>query len=161
MKEAYDMSNNYNSFIKKTEKILNETKSEVSDTEDYEQILDKSKNKLLKAAKACNINKSEIVSIIKALDNIKNLYKENPSGSRTLLFDAALVDAKQQVTAEAAAKINNINLILTSNATMLDLVNQILLNEDSEENKSREEMNEKFKELLAYKDKLDSLQPKK
>ena len=161
MKEAYDMSNNYNSFIKKTEKILNETKSEVSDTEDYEQILDKSKNKLLKAAKTCNINKSEIVSIIKALDNIKNLYKENPSGSRTLLFDAALVDAKQQVTAEAAAKINNINLILTSNATMLDLVNQILLNEDSEENKSREEMNEKFKELLAYKDKLDSLQPKK
>ena len=69
-----------------------------------------------------------------------------------------MMSAKEQTTSLATTKVNNLNLILNSNATILDLVNQLLLKEDSEANKLRTEMNEKFKKLIEYKSSLSNLQ---
>ena len=158
LKEAYDTSRNFNAFTREAEVYLNEAKDGITVNEEYEQILDKTKKNLLKSAKKYKISKKEIAPLLSSLDSVKKACTDNPYGNRQVLFDAATIQAKQQTSGLAADKVNNMNLILTSNATVLDLINQILLKDDSEANKAREIMNEKFKELIEYKSSLDNLQ---
>ena len=158
LKEAFDTANNFNAFTQESETYLDEARELSIEEENYEQILDLAKNKILRTAKKHKINNKEILPLINALDAIKKVYADHPDGNRQVLFDSVMMSAKEQTTSLATAKVNNLNLILNSNATILDLVNQLLLKEDSEANKLRTEMNEKFKKLIEYKSSLSNLQ---
>ena len=158
IKEAYEISTKFNIFSKKVEGYLNEARENILAAEDYEHLLDITKNKIINESRKYNIYKKNILPLITALDNIKQLSAANPEGDKQILFDGLIREAMQKTAANNASEIDKFNHILIANASTLDLVNQILIKEDSELNKVREILNESFKEVIDYKTTLNNLQ---
>lgn len=161
--EAFETTTNFQNFQKALSPYLTEAFDEMKKEENADMsVLDKLKDAITKYSNDFSVNKEAADLILEAVDNIKQYCIDNPDASKLLIYSNLIRSAQQNCVNFVKDLIKANDGIMNAHAAILNMVNQILLMEDSEASKYRIIANEKFEEILKYKDSLNnSLQEQK
>lgn len=147
---------------KNYENFKNEIAAKISDCaeklENNSSVLLKLKNGIKKSAKQNSIDSNTIKPLLAAIDNIKYNLENNDKAQKQIVFTTLIEGGLEKVGLAVRSQIKEKDDILNAHATILNFINQILIEEDSEADKLREDFNHKFEDILNYKIKLSNLQ---
>ncbi len=91
------------------------------------------------------------------IDTVEYNCENNPEAQKQLVFSTVMTTSKQRMTDILTESVAEKNAVLSSNATILDFINHIMLPIASEAEKIRVEINEHFAKLAELKDYLVDL----
>ncbi len=160
IKEASTISSNYKEFQDNLDnelayiQALLDNKSAV----DYKNAFDNLVNKIKDSAKKYSINQNAVDAILFGIDTIIYNFENNPNAPKNILFATIMTSAKQRAANEITEILSEKDAVLSSNTIVVNFINQIMLPTNSEAEKQRVFINEKFKELAELKDSLIDLQ---
>ena len=157
IKDTYKIINNFKKFSNEADEILGKTRESLPGS-DIIKVIDKVKKELYLTGKKHNIAKKDIAPLLNNLDIIKDESLKNINTDRTILFDSFIGNAKAEIAGEIRNNVESAEKLLVTNTTIVDLINHILLPDESQANKLREEMSRKIKEILEYKNSVSNLQ---
>lgn len=114
-----------------------------------------------KLAKQYSIPEETLAILTATIDNIEYTCNENPNAQKGLIFDSLIVNAKNSMVAKVRENISARDDILEGNSNILNLINNLPLPPNSEVTEIRNEINEKFAQLVEYKNQIVSLHKQK
>ena len=136
-------------FMNKLDELILDTNDKISEgKDDHIILLGKLHDEIKLAGNLYNIDKEHIEIFINMLDYIAKAIEENPKAEKDLLFTALMGNAKQDFAQNIQAVVDENIEILKQNDTVIELINGILLRNNSEACKKREEFNTEYAEIL-------------
>jgi len=112
--------------------------------------INKLKRILSQSAKINNIEKQHVKIFLKGLDNVKETWNQNKTFNPIDILNLVMIDVSKEYERAVAEYFKSSNNILESQEAVMQLVNAVPLNSDSEAVKAREELNSKFIKLVEY-----------
>ena len=158
IKNVHSVLSNFKHFIRETDELLRKTREDIVHA-DYISVIDNTKKEICSIGKKYNLDKNDVEPLLNVFDLIKNNCIQNPNADRKILFDSLVVKAKTIIAEKVQSHISTANSIFAANTAVINLINHIMLNENSSANKQRDIITEKFKQLIDYKTSLINLQP--
>ncbi len=156
---AHKIVNDFNLFKNNIEPVFSNIGEELKDdTANFNKIMNSTKKQIKHLGKKYNIDEKYLDILYQALNNIRYTCNENPNAQKGLIFSSVISIAKEKMANAIKSDIETQNDILRANASVLELINQILLPANSESYLLREEINKEFKEIHNLKQKLVNLQ---
>gem|GEM_PF-5171781 len=149
--EALKLAERYGKFKDEWENIKNNTLTELTqENPDFIKILDKYKRKTKKLAKENNIEIEDIFLLFRAADITKDALVRQKANDCRSLFNASVNAAEGAADNNINNKISAVDESFKSTETVVNLINQVLLNQNSPADTARAEMNEKYQEICDY-----------
>jgi len=150
--ECHSLANNFNAFKNAIEPKIDEVSSLLAENGvDYTHLLNKLKREIKTAGIDAKLEVKELKPMLNAIDNIIYTCNENASADKSIIFNTLIPGAQSELANNIQATINSKNEFLSANTTMVNLINQLLLQDGSEANTLRDEINRKFKEIIEFK----------
>ena len=150
MDKAVKLFDNFSAFDKEYNKILNESCESLENGESADTVLTKMQTQLAKAGRKYKVTPKGMNTFVHSLEDLKTYFAENPNANPAIIVKTMVPDYYSKVAKIEAAKYNEINGTLGNLEIVVDLINKITLNVDSQAFKDREEMNKKVVELTKY-----------
>ena len=108
------------------------------------------KKTLMKAGKIYSIDKKHSRIFLNAVDTCKAIWKEHPDFKPIDVFNEAFYTAGSAFERTANALFDETNKVLDTQQLIMNLINNVGINKNSDINKLRKEINNKFDELVQY-----------
>lgn len=156
--ETYTIANNFAGFKKEFAAEFEKAANELENPDvDYNKVLDDFKNNILDIGAQHSINKKDLEGLFQGIEIVRENCKINLTQHKNILFATVMQSATNSLIENISQKIDTKNYVLSSNITLMNFINNIMLTEDSESYKLREEINEKFTKLVDVKTSLINL----
>lgn len=156
---ASQIAQNFIGFQNALEPVFNQVMEELKrDDVNIVKLCNKLKSIILNLGKTYNQDKKDIKMFLASIDTIKETCIQNENAQKDIIFATFLNSAKAKIANQITAKISEINSVLDSHTTILNLINTLMLDVNSDAYKKREEMNAKFTELIEYRKSFGGLQ---
>lgn len=158
LREAHELATNYANFQKDVEPIINSIQTAFADNScDYASLLANLKKEIADKASSHSLTDDMIGPLLFGIDTVEYNCENNPEAQKQLVFSTVMTTSKQRMTDILTESVAEKNAVLSSNATILDFINHIMLPIGSEAEKIRVEINEHFAKLAELKDYLVDL----
>ena len=150
MDKAVKLFDNFSAFDKKYNEILNESVESLENGESVDVVLTKMQTQLAKAGRKYKITQKGMKTFVQSIEDLKIYFAENPNSNPAIIVKTMLPDYYSKIAKIEVAKYNEINSTLSNLELLVDLINNITLNIESQAHKDRQEMNKKVVELTNY-----------
>ena len=156
--DAYTLDRDYKAFLSELKPYVDKARESLKLGNDFVQTMNKVKRAIAKLGKKYDIETSDYKILISDIDNFINNNSTNPEEANSMLFEFIMADAIKKLSDTVCAKLDFMNDCLQSDSTIINTVNNVLLDENSEASQLRKEFNKKFEKLLEYQNSLTNLQ---
>lgn len=136
-------------FMNKLDEIVLEANDELTNQKkDHILVLGDLRTKIQDLGTTYQIDSELLEIFTNMIDNIAQAIAENPNAEKDLLFTALMGNAKQEFAQNMQAIIDSNLEIIKQNETVINLINGILLRNNSEACKKREKFNQEYMDLM-------------
>ena len=152
IRNAFDKANRFNHFRKEIEPAFENAINILSEENPkFAKTMNQTRKQIKTLGEKYSIEEKYLDILYKALDNIKYTTSENPNAQKGLVFNTVINVAKTQMTDTIKSDIAALDETARASAIVMDIINQILLPNDSELNEIRDRLNEEFQEIAELK----------
>ena len=151
-KEALDMielSNNYSGFMHDLTELGGVADYSFSIGKNYINVIDKYKKGMRKLGKHYGIRKDVMQTLLKTADQIKEICADETKDPM-LTFNSLMKIARDKTDSIVMSAINAADARITSDDTVVNLINRIMLRKGSEAEKARDKINKEYEEVTDY-----------
>jgi hypothetical protein len=135
--------------------ILEELKSPKGN---YIQGLESLRKSIIDNYEKCNMEKACKNLLLVSIDTIKLNFLNNKKAPKELIFHSIMDSALQEIANNIQEKIREKSQVFNSSTTIINLINQVMLPNNSSANDAREKLNEEFSNLYEHRKNLFNLQ---
>jgi hypothetical protein len=157
--ETYKISEDFKKFQAAIKPHIDYIQAELKQNKgNYMQGLENLSDAIVDNSDAYNIGQDDQLTLLAAIETIKYNLKNSKKSQNELIFNSIMNSAQQNLANNIQEIIEEKDARLTSAATIVDLINQVMLPSGSEADTARTKLNEEFSKLCEYRKNLFNLQ---
>ncbi|MBE7703029.1 MAG: hypothetical protein E7Z89_03150 [Cyanobacteria bacterium SIG28] len=150
VKETSKLINDFGSFKTEISDKIKETISLLDDNNtNAQEILDEFEKSIIFASNKYTVKKDTIEDFLSAVKSLKGEFEKNPHKDKALVFASIISLVGSSVDHRFNNMLQSFNDKLEQNQKLVELINEIVMNEDSKAHKKRKEFSTKFYNTLT------------